>query len=95
MTTYYLMPTSYRKEDGKIKSVICWDLIRKYDRHHSKIGKLARNYEKELNGGKEWTPEAVVAGKTLSSVLAIPYSEARDYRTFDDWPCNQDELDLD
>jgi len=84
MTTYYLMPTKYAP-----KSELVFDKIKKVESQYSKVGQLAKDYEKQLNNGDVWDPLLVINGRPMFCVVAAPYSEVRDYRNFDEWECEQ------
>ena len=43
--------------------------------------------ERELNGGKLWSVEAIAAGEKLTYVAIMPFSQAREYVDFGRWPC--------
>lgn len=100
MTTYYLMPNqpgadACKFDHAKIKLV--------EGRKNSELASEA--YERELNGGKTWNEimreievsedrtkraELLEQIKTAWHVVNIPYSQARDYRSFDEWECNKE-----
>lgn len=95
MTDYYLMPTKWSREGHGGSAIDHTDWIRLVNCSHQKKQQVAEKYEKELNNGELFSMEIVVKErKTLFSVLAIPYCQARDYNSFSKWPCNKDQIDF-
>ena len=93
MATYYLMPTTYQPT-GKCNMQEIFKTgkgVRIFEGSRAKADQAAYDYMLELNNGQPFSCEMMVKEKKqMTDVLAIPYSEARDYHDFRDWPCNKE-----
>jgi predicted DNA binding CopG/RHH family protein len=72
-----------------------FDLVKRVEASGSKAKKLEYEYELELNKNIDYRIDenlikAIKEKITRFSVCAIPYSQAREYRNFDNWECNKD-----
>jgi hypothetical protein len=84
MTDYYLMPQLWPESFG-----VDFDKVKCVASTHKKVKQIALDYEKELNGGVLFSIRKIALKKiSLWRVIPIPYSQARDYVNFNDWPCN-------
>lgn len=66
-----------------------FELIKRVPNIGKKAQKLADEYSKELNEGRTME-DCVKQGKDYINVVAIPWSQAREYINFNSWPCNKD-----
>jgi len=92
MKMSWLMVTEW-KVDKAIKTR--FDLIKRIEASGKKADKLGYEYELKLNKNIDYNKEEnlikyLKEKLTKFSVCAIPYSQAREYKTFDKWKCNKD-----
>lgn len=90
MTTYYLIPARWEGVKCAPATSHALDIIRKLEGSYKKANVAADEYERELNGGAPYSTEENYKRSSMYSVTAIPYSQARDYVAFTQWPCNKD-----
>lgn len=90
MTEYYLIPTLWcgSKSIRAIPDHTDW--IRRINTSHQKVKEAVEEYERELNNGESFSLDKTVRGASMHNVLYAPYSQARDYTSFWNWPCNTD-----
>lgn len=92
MTHYYLMPQKWYPSSKTEMSYIKgnWDWIRYIETTRKKGEQAATDYELELNDGVAFSLDKVIKGETLFNVHLVPNSQARDFNTYDRWPCNKE-----
>ena len=86
MTIYYLI--AYETDYPKNCRFPRADIRMVEAPSRQKARALAVKYERELNGGEEWTIEKIAQGQKLRAVDIMPWSEARNFVDFNKWPCN-------
>ena len=91
MTTYYLWKENknYPKEITA-DPMKCDGLHCKEFKSRKEAGEYRDQIERNDNNGLRWSVEDFLAGKTFAKWFCLPFSMARDFRTFSQWPCNQE-----